>query len=48
LARYAVEKFPNNFFAWKLLFNTPNVTDVEKAKAKLEMLRLDPLNPEFK
>jgi O-antigen ligase len=48
LARYAVEKFPNNFFAWKLLFNTPSVTDAEKAKAKLEMLRLDPLNPEFK
>jgi O-antigen ligase len=48
LARYAVEKFPNNFFAWKLLSNTPNVTDAEKAKAKLEMHRLDPLNPEFK
>jgi O-antigen ligase len=48
LARYAVEKFPNNFFAWKLLSKTPGVTDAEKAQAKLELHRLDPLNPEFK
>jgi hypothetical protein len=48
LARYAVEKFPNNFFAWKLLSNTLGVTDAEKAQAKLELHRLDPLNPEFK
>lgn len=47
LARYAVEKFPNNFFAWKLLYNTPGVTVAEKAQAKLELHRLDPLNPEF-
>ena len=48
LARYAVEKFPNNFFAWKLLSTTPDVTDVEKIKAKAELHRLDPLNPAFK
>lgn len=48
LARYAVEKFPNNFFAWRLLSTTPGVTDAEKAQAKLELHRLDPLNPEFK
>ena len=48
LARYAVEKFPNNFYAWRVLSSTPGITDLEKAKAKAEMLRLDPLNPAFK
>jgi O-antigen ligase len=48
LARFTVEKFPNNFYAWRLLSNTPGLTETEKAKAKAEMRRLDPLNPEFK
>jgi len=48
IARYAVEKFPNNFFAWKVLNDTPGATDAEKAKARAEMHRLDPLNPAFK
>lgn len=48
IARYAVEKFPNNFYAWKVLSDTPGATDAEKAKAKAELHRLDPLNPAFK
>jgi len=48
IARYAVDKFPNNFFAWKVLSDTPGATDAEKAKARSEMHRLDPLNPAFK
>jgi len=48
LALYTVEKFPNNFYAWRVLSTTPGVTEAEKAKAKAEMHRLDPLNPEFK
>jgi len=48
LARYAVEKFPNNFYAWRVLSTTPGLSETEKAKAKAEMHRLDPLNPEFK
>ena len=48
LARFTVEKFPNNFYAWRVLSTTPGLTETEKAKAKAEMHRLDPLNPEFK
>jgi len=48
IARFTVEKFPNNFYAWRVLSDTPGVTEVEKAKAKSEMHRLDPLNPAFK
>jgi hypothetical protein len=48
LARFTVEKFPNNFYAWRVLSTTPGLTEIEKAKAKTEMHRLDPLNPEFK
>ena len=48
LARYAAKEFPNNFLAWKVLSDTPGVTDREKAVAKSEMRRLDPLNPAHK
>ena len=48
IALYTVEKFPNNFFAWRVLSETPGATDAEKVKAKSEMHRLDPLNPAFK
>jgi hypothetical protein len=48
LARFTVEEFPNNFYAWRVLASTPGLTEIEKAKAKAEMRRLDPLNPEFK
>lgn len=43
-ARKGVEFNPNNFGAWQMLYFASNSTVDEKNKAKLEMIRLDPLN----
>jgi hypothetical protein len=44
----ATEKFPNEFKLWELLFNSSVATEAQKTAAKLQMKRLDPLNPTLK
>jgi O-antigen ligase len=47
-ARDGVVFNPNFLDAWKMLYYATKSTPAEKAKAKSEMIRLDPLNPEWK
>ena len=47
-ARDGVAFNPNFLDAWKMLYYATKSTTLEKAKAKSEMIRLDPLNPEWK
>ena len=47
-ARLAVQHDPNNFDGWRILSKTKGATAEEIQKAKQEMKRLDPLNPELK
>jgi hypothetical protein len=47
-ARDGVAFNPNFLDAWKMLYYATRSTPFEKAKAKSEMIRLDPLNPEWK
>lgn len=47
-ARLGVEFNPDYFDAWRMLYYATNSTLKEKADAKLNMIRLDPLNPEWK
>ena len=47
-ARQGVKFNPSNLDAWKMLYYSTNSTPQEKSQAKLEMIRLDPLNPEWK
>lgn len=47
-ARLAVQHDPNNFDSWRILSKTTGATAEEVQKAKQEMKRLDPLNPELK
>jgi O-antigen ligase len=47
-ARKGVKFNPENFEAWRMLYFASQATDTEKAKAKSEMIRLDPLNPSWK
>ena len=44
----AIEFNPSNFDAWRLLYSIKNSTTSEKSEAKKNMIRLDPLNPEWK
>jgi O-antigen ligase len=48
LARKAVEYNPNYFDAWRVMANLSETTPKEKAEAKKNMIRLDPLNDEWK
>ena len=47
-ARLAVNDDPNNYESWRILSKTIGATVEETLKAKQEMKRLDPLNPELK
>ena len=47
-ARLAIQDDPNNFESWRILSKTPGATVEEVQKARQEMMRLDPLNPELK
>ncbi len=47
-ARQGVKFNPQSMEAWKMLYYSTNSTQIEKSKAKSEMIRLDPLNPEWK
>ena len=49
--KYALEgiKFnPDYFDAWRMLYSIPQSTNEEKIEAKKNLIRLDPLNPEWK
>ena len=48
MALATLEQFPNSFFAWRTFSTLPNATATELAKAKSEMKRLDPHNPDLK
>jgi hypothetical protein len=47
-ARMGVEYNPSYFDAWRFLYYATNSTPEEKKNAKLQMIRLDPLNPAWK
>jgi O-antigen ligase len=46
--RDAAEEFPDTFEVWNLYSNLPNASSIEIARAKAEMKRLDPFNPNLK
>jgi O-antigen ligase len=46
--RDAVELFPNSYEAWNILVGLPNASPQEITRAKAEMRRLDPHNPDLK
>jgi len=49
--KYAQEgvKFnPDYFDAWRMMYGAPQATNQEKVEARKNMIRLDPLNPEWK
>jgi len=48
MALVTLEEFPNSFSAWRTLSTLPNATAAELVKAKSEMKRLDPFNPDLK
>jgi hypothetical protein len=47
-ARFNVEYNPESFDAWRTLYSLSQITPEEKVKAKAQLIRLDPLNPEIK
>lgn len=49
--KYAIESKNNNpdyFDAWRMLYSLPNSSAEDKAEAKKNLIRLDPLNQEWK
>jgi O-antigen ligase len=48
LAKFGIEKFPNDFRAWYLYYLLPNINPEEKLKAKVQLRKLDPNNPDFR
>ena len=48
ILRIGVQKFPDSFDLWRLYSNLTIATQSEIAKARLEMKRLDPNNPNVK
>jgi len=47
-AREGVSFNPENIDSWKVLYFATDATKEEKSHARLELIRLDPLNPEWK
>ncbi len=47
IARKSVVVAPNNFQAWKILYELPNVPEAEKSQALKEMKKLNPLATDF-
>jgi O-antigen ligase len=45
IATMATQNFSDSFEVWSFLLSLTNSTDEDKAKARAEMKRLDPLNP---
>jgi hypothetical protein len=48
LAKFGIEKFPNDFRAWYLYYLLPNIDAEEKLKVKEQLHKLDPNNPDFR
>jgi hypothetical protein len=48
LLKDATKLFPDSLDFWELWVSTPTATEEDVAKAKIEMRRLDPFNPELK
>jgi predicted Zn-dependent protease len=48
ILKTGLSESPDNFGMWRLLTEIPTVSDEEKAEARLQMKRLDPLNPNLK
>jgi len=48
MALVTLKEFPNSFYAWRTLTTLPNATAAELGKAKSEMKRLDPHNPDLR
>ena len=49
--RYALEgknHNPDSFDVWRILYSLPNSSVEDKAEAKQNLIRLDPLNKEWK
>ena len=47
-AKFAVVYNPDFFDAWRVLYSVTNATLIDKQTAKENMIRLDPLNNEWK
>lgn len=47
-AKDALAFNPNDYQTWKILIQLPQATELEKQNAKVNLRRLDPLNPEWK
>lgn len=43
-----IEYNPDNFDSWRVLYSLKNATPIDRMLAKENMIRLDPLNPEWK
>jgi hypothetical protein len=48
IVRVAVKYNPDHFDGWRVMANLSETTPEEKAEAKKNMIRLDPLNEEWK
>jgi hypothetical protein len=48
ILKTGLSESPDNFVMWRLLTEIPTVSEEEKAEARSQMKRLDPLNPNLK
>ena len=46
--RSLLARYPDSYRGWEILVSLPNISENELTKAKEQMKRLDPLNPELK
>jgi hypothetical protein len=47
LVRFGIKKYPDSFVLWYVYFRNSQTEASERAKAKLVLRKIDPLNPEF-
>jgi hypothetical protein len=47
IAQDAVKNFPNSFFSWKIIYDSPNSSEQDKFYALKMMKMLNPLDPEL-
>jgi O-antigen ligase len=48
MAKYATEKFPHDFRVWYFYYMNVNISVEEKARVKIKLHELDPLNADYK
>jgi hypothetical protein len=48
IAELAVQKYPDSFKAWELLYSIDSAPAASRSEALVQMKRLDPLNPNLK